>query len=84
MWPFTRRATPAPTPVPSAAAEKPAYSEAMLAEARRIPNGWVYEIDGGYDPAGAVPPEAIRGAHKVDARGNLTGEFTPNPNYRRK
>jgi hypothetical protein len=56
----------------------------LVAEARRNPGGWVYEIDGDMvdDPNGAVPPEAIIGAWKVDQDGNLTGEYDENPNYR--
>ncbi|CBJ34820.1 hypothetical protein [Ralstonia solanacearum] len=46
---------------------------------RENPNGWVYKIEGTYGPTEYVPPEAIVGAWKVDAHGNLTGEFMPNP-----
>jgi hypothetical protein len=51
------------------------------AEAKLNPGGWVYAIDNRYDPKGYVPPEAIKGAYKVDAAGEITGEFIPNPNY---
>lgn len=51
-------------------------------EARRHPNGWVYEIVGVRDPMGEVPPERIRGAWKVGPEGTLTGEYRANPNYR--
>jgi len=54
----------------------------LVAEAAKYPGGWVYEIAPGYDPDGAVPPDAIVGAWKVDDHGRLTGEFTPNPNFR--
>lgn len=37
-------------------------------------------MDGITDPDGAVPPERIRGAWKVN--GAIEGEFIPNPNYR--
>jgi hypothetical protein len=53
----------------------------LIEEAKRFPGGWVYEIAGGIDPAGEVPPEFILGAWAVDARGELTGEFVPNPGY---
>ena len=56
-------------------------TEDAIAEARLNPGGWVYAIDGEYDPNGAVPPEAIKGAWKVDENGKITGEFIPNPNY---
>ena len=54
----------------------------MVDEALRHPGGHVYEIDGDFGPDDAVPPEAIKGAWKVDDEGHLTGEFTPNPNFK--
>lgn len=59
----------------------PEITEQARAEAKGQPNGWVYAIGGGYSDTEAVPPQAIRGAWKVDAHGNITGEFKPNPNY---
>ena len=53
----------------------------LVAEARSVPGGWVYEIQSGVDPAGEVAPEQIIGAWAVSAGGELTGEFTPNPRY---
>ena len=53
----------------------------VLSSAKANPNGWVYKIEGDYGPNDAVPPEAIVGAWKVDASGNLTGEFVNNPKY---
>ena len=53
----------------------------VLSAAKENPNGWVYKIEGDYGPSDAVPPEAIVGAWKVDASGNLTGEFVTNPKY---
>jgi hypothetical protein len=55
----------------------------LVEEAKANPGGWVYEIDGDRvdDPNGAVPPDAIIGAWKVDARGNLSGDYQANPNY---
>jgi hypothetical protein len=53
----------------------------LVAEAKKFPGGWVYEIGEGVDPAGEVPPELIRGAWAVDAAGELTGEYRPNPRY---
>jgi hypothetical protein len=52
-------------------------------EARRNPGGWVYKIEGNYGPDDAVPREAVVGAWQVDENGNITGEFIPNPNFRR-
>ena len=56
----------------------------MLAEAKRNPNGWVYQIDGAFGPDENVPPEAIVGAWKVNAVGEIEGDFIPNPRYRTK
>lgn len=53
----------------------------LVEEARRFPDGWVYEIAGSYGPEDALPPEAIEGAWKVDSHGRMTGEFTPNPRF---
>jgi hypothetical protein len=66
---------------PAASPDTPAPDAAAIAEAKRTPNGWVYAIDGPADPAGTVPPERIRGAWKVNAHGEIEGEFIPNPNY---
>lgn len=60
----------------------PSPTPAAIAEAKRKPGGWVYVIAPGVDPAGAVPPEQIVGAWKVDAEGNLTDSFVWNPKYR--
>ncbi|GAA2661178.1 hypothetical protein GCM10010400_19770 [Streptomyces aculeolatus] len=55
----------------------------LVAEARRHPGGWVYEIDGAMvsDPNGEVPPTAIIGAWEVAQDGELTGTYQANPNY---
>jgi hypothetical protein len=50
--------------------------------ARRTPNGYVYRIAGDYGSDDAIPPTAIVGAWRVDARGEIVGEFMPNPNFR--
>ncbi|MFL5244588.1 MAG: hypothetical protein ACJ8FY_21010 [Gemmataceae bacterium] len=56
-------------------------SEGAIKEARKFPNGWVYEIDPRYDCHNYIPPQAIKGAWKVDKDGNIVGQFIPNPNY---
>jgi len=53
----------------------------IMAEAKRTPNGHVYAIEGSYGPTEDVPPQAIKGAWKVDAEGNIVGEFISNPKY---
>jgi len=56
-----------------------------MAEAKKNPNGWVYVIEGNYGPRDDVPPEAIAGAWKVDAAGNIVaGSFQANPKFKPK
>ncbi|MDQ0465245.1 hypothetical protein QO010_003032 [Caulobacter ginsengisoli] len=68
-------------PKPDGDQPRPPTSEAARAEAKANPGGWVYEIGGGYDAVEAVPPQAIKGAWKVDDQGEITGEYKPNPNF---
>ena len=56
-------------------------SPGAIAEAAKNPGGWVYEIGGGLDPDGAIPPAAVVGAWQVDDHGKIVGEFKANPNY---
>jgi hypothetical protein len=60
----------------------PLITDAMRETARKQPGGWVYAVDPAFDPNGEVPGWAVRGAYRVDDRGELYGEFVPNPNYR--
>jgi hypothetical protein len=53
-----------------------------IAQAKQHPGGWVLFVDAYDGPDDKVPPERIRGAWKVDAKGEITGEFVPNPSYR--
>lgn len=55
--------------------------EEAIEEALNNPNGWVYEIDGYFKKDEAVPPQAIKGAWKVNEKGIIVGGFIPNPNY---
>jgi hypothetical protein len=64
--------------------EPPPGAIAEAARGLQGPNGHVYMIDGPYGPNDDVPPEAIKGAWKVDENGKIVGEFIPNPNYRPK
>ncbi len=52
-----------------------------IEEARRNPNGWVYRIAGRFDEDEQVPPEAIVGAWRVDANGEIVGKLERNENY---
>jgi hypothetical protein len=63
-------------------AEKSKPSVGAVAEAKRNPGGWVYEIRGAYKPDEYVPAHAVVGAWKVDDTGAIVGEFIPNPNFR--
>ena len=56
-------------------------SPGAIAEAEKNPGGWVYAIGGNLNPDGAIPPDAVIGAWKVDNAGKITGAFIPNPNY---
>lgn len=66
----------------SAATDRPPVTEAMRQAARQQPGGWVYVIDPGFDPDGAVPPEGVVGAYRVDERGEVTDDWQPNPRHR--
>lgn len=52
-----------------------------IKEALKFPNGWVYEIDGGFKHEDAIPPQAIKGAWQVNEKGVIIGEFILNPNH---
>jgi hypothetical protein len=52
-----------------------------IKEALNHPNGWVYVIDEAFRNQEEVPPQAIKGAWKVNESGIIVGEFIPNPNY---
>jgi hypothetical protein len=53
------------------------------AAARANRGGWVYELDPTVgEPDGEVPPHLIVGAWQSDARGEIVGDFRPNPDYR--
>ncbi len=55
---------------------------ATIEEAKKTPNGWVYQIDFSYLHNDYTPPEAIEGAWKVNADGQIEGTFEPNARYR--
>jgi hypothetical protein len=54
----------------------------VWADAKHTPGGWLYVFDEEFGVGADVPPEAIRGAWKIDDNGNITDEFTPNPLWR--
>jgi hypothetical protein len=58
-------------------------SERARAAARADPGAWVYELDPTVaEPHDDVPPHLIVGAWQSDARGEIVGDFRPNPDYR--
>ena len=62
--------------------QPPPNDPALQQAARENPGGWVYEIDWTYNARSRTPPEAIRGSWRVDANGDLTHDYSPNPRYR--
>lgn len=61
--------------------QTPKPSEAEVAAAKCHPNGLIFRIAGPFGPRDAVPPEAIVGAWKVDARDEITGGFERNRRF---
>lgn len=59
----------------------PPITDALRAQARRRPGEWVYAVDPEFEGSDRVPPEGIVGAWRSDERGEVTGDFTPNPRY---
>lgn len=53
-----------------------------IKEAIKNPNGWVYIIDEAFEGAKDIPPEAIKGAWKVNKNGIIIEDFIPNNNYK--
>ena len=51
-------------------------------QARRAGGGWLDEVVGDHAPGVSVPMSAIRGSWRVDANGDLTGDYVLNPSFR--
>lgn len=47
-----------------------------------MPNNWLHVVDPVYDGLAGIPAEAVIGRYLVDARGEITDEYVPNPRYR--
>ena len=56
-------------------------SKEAVVEALKNPNGWVYEIIGDYENKENIPPQAIKGAWKVNDKGIIEGDYIPNPKF---
>jgi hypothetical protein len=52
-----------------------------IEKAKKFPNGYIYEIDKAFEGEENIPPNAIVGAWKVNGKGEIVGDFIPNPNY---
>jgi ADP-ribosylglycohydrolase len=62
---------------------RPVITPAMREQAAKQPNTWLYVVDPIFtDPNTEVPPWGFIGGYRVDERGELTDDFSPNPNYR--
>jgi hypothetical protein len=64
------------------AAVRPEISAEIREAARAAGGGWLDEVVGDHQPP--VPPRFIKGAWRLDASGELTGEYVPNPEYGRR
>ncbi|MER5392846.1 type VII secretion system-associated protein [Saccharopolyspora sp. NPDC002686] len=55
----------------------------MREQATKQPNTWLYVVDPIFtDPSAEVPPWGFIGGYRVDEKGEITDDFSPNPNYR--
>ncbi|MCA1230002.1 type VII secretion system-associated protein, partial [Saccharopolyspora sp. 6M] len=62
---------------------RPVITPAMREQAAKQPNTWLYVVDPIFsDPSSEVPPWGFIGGYRVDERGELTEDFSSNPNYR--
>jgi hypothetical protein len=58
---------------------KPLITREMRERARRAPSNWLHVLDPAYD---GVSAEAVIGRYLVDAQGEITDQYVPNPRYR--
>ncbi|WP_433871840.1 type VII secretion system-associated protein [Saccharopolyspora sp. CA-218241] len=62
---------------------RPVITPAMREQAVKQPNTWLYVVDPIFtDPSAEVPPWGFIGGYRVDEHGEITDDFSPNPNYR--
>ncbi|SDP63278.1 ADP-ribosylglycohydrolase [Actinopolyspora xinjiangensis] len=62
---------------------RPVITPAMREQAAQQPNSWLYVVDPIFtDPNAEVPPWGFIGGFRVDEHGEITSDFSPNPNYR--
>lgn len=60
----------------------PEITEEIKSKAKKMPNAYLYTIDGNFKESDYIPPEKIIGAWKVDQNGDISGEFIHNPQYK--
>lgn len=56
----------------------------LVEEAKRTPNGWVYERGRRYRGSQHVPPDTVLGVWKVNADGEIESDLILNPRYRKR
>lgn len=61
--------------------DAPQVAEQVRELARQAGGGWLDEVVGDHDLAEGVPATAIKGSWRLDANGDLTGEYVANPAY---
>ncbi len=62
---------------------RPVITPAMREQAAKQPNTWLYVVDPIFtDSHAEVPPWGFIGGYRVDEGGEITDDFSPNPNYR--
>lgn len=58
----------------------PELSDEIREQAKLAGGGWLDEVVGSHPPGG-VPVQAIKGSWRLDANGELTGEYVANPGF---
>jgi hypothetical protein len=61
---------------------RPEISSEIREAARAAGGGWLDEVVGDHEPP--VPLRFIKGTWRLDANGELTGEYVANPEYGRR
>lgn len=61
---------------------RPEISSEIREAARAAGGGWLDEVVGDHKPP--VPQRFVKGAWRIDANGELTGEYLPNPDFGRR
>jgi hypothetical protein len=61
--------------------DAPQVPQQVREQARQAGGGWLDEVVGDHDLSRAIPTTAIKGSWRLDANGDLTGEYVANPAY---